>query len=275
MIIAPLEIRQKTFLRGFRGYEKEEVDAFLNSLSQEWEKLIEMNKDLKRKLEQAENESQKLKAVESSLFRTLKTAEDASTSIIAQAEQNATQLIEHSESVSQSILNEAKLKSEEIIADAEMRSKSSLNNLDVKVASLKTEVKELESLKNKLVTELSKVAQNTLDRVTKITPKNTPLTEEVITEIEFTAPEITIEPEMEEEVKVEVKKAKEKELIPPMFSAIEEPKAQPKAVVAETVKTERKITQIAFVDNIDNDNEVSRKTTSVVEEDISFFDMIK
>jgi hypothetical protein len=45
--------------------------------------------------------------------------------------------------------------------------------------------------------------------------------------------------------------------------------------VAETVKTERKITQIAFVDNIDNDNEVSRKTTSVVEEDISFFDMIK
>lgn len=266
MIIAPLEIRQKTFLRGFRGYEKEEVDTFLNSLSQEWEKMIEMNKDLKRKLEQAENESQKLKAVESSLFRTLKTAEDASSSIIAQAEQNATQRIEQAENAAQTILDEATQKSEEIIADAEMRSKSSLNNLDVKVSSLRTEVKELEALKTKFISELTKVAQNTLDRVAKITPKN------AVEEVVETKEEIVAEVETPVvQPIVEVKTEKNGEPIPPLFT---ENTVQKPVVIEPAVKIEKKEAPLVLVDNIDTDNEV-RKVTSVVDEDISFFDMIK
>ena len=39
MKITPIEIRQKTFEKVFRGYDKEEVQAFLQSLSQEWERL--------------------------------------------------------------------------------------------------------------------------------------------------------------------------------------------------------------------------------------------
>ena len=272
MIIAPLEIRQKTFLRGFRGYEKEEVDAFLNSLSQEWEKIIEMNKDLKRKLEQAENESQKLKAVESSLFRTLKTAEDASTSIIAQAEQNATQLIEHSESVALSMKNEAIQKSEEIIAEAEMRSKSALSNLDVKVAGLKSEVKELESIKNKLVTELTKVAQNTLDRITKITPKNSSVIEENVSELEVTITQTSEQTVTETIAEAKPTNSEAKEIIPPLVAPV--PEKEVFIPKTSATKQDNNLTQVAFVDNIDNDNEV-RKTTSVVEEDISFFDMIK
>ena len=265
MIIAPLEIRQKTFLRGFRGYEKEEVDTFLNSLSQEWEKIIEANKDLKRKLEQAENESQKLKAVESSLFRTLKTAEDASTSIIAQAEQNATERIEQSESIAQALINEATLKSEEIIAEAEMRSKSSLSNLDVKVSGLRTEVKELESLKTKFISELSKVAQNTLDRIAKITPKN--FNEETASQIEFTATET------QNEIATLIENKSTEAPIPPLLinntPKVEEIKTQVEAPIMA-----KKQVSIELVDNIDHDNEV-RKTTCVATEDISFFDMIK
>ena len=40
MKVTPIEIRQKDFNKVFRGYDKEEVDAFLKSLSQEWEKLM-------------------------------------------------------------------------------------------------------------------------------------------------------------------------------------------------------------------------------------------
>ena len=36
MNITPLEIRQKEFEKGFRGYDNDEVSAFLNSLSIEW-----------------------------------------------------------------------------------------------------------------------------------------------------------------------------------------------------------------------------------------------
>ena len=269
MIIAPLEIRQKTFLRGFRGYEKEEVDTFLNSLSQEWEKMIEANKDLKRKLEQAENESQKLKAVESSLFRTLKTAEDASSSIIAQAEQNAIQRIEQAEHLSQTIVSEANQKSDEIIAEAEMRSKSSLNNLDVKVSTLRIEVKELESLKTKFISELSKVAQNTLDRVAKIAPKISSVEDQPESKVELVEiEELPIVVNQVSEIKVELKS----EPIPPLFG--NEPVKETTILQPQIAKPERKESPIVLVDNIDTDNEV-RKTTSVVDEDISFFDMIK
>jgi len=85
MKVTPLEIRQKTFEKVFRGYDKDEVHAYLQSLSQEWERLIGENKELTIKLESAENEIKKLREVESSLYKTLKTAEDTGASMIEQA----------------------------------------------------------------------------------------------------------------------------------------------------------------------------------------------
>ena len=60
MKITPLEIRQKSFEKKIRGYDKEEVTAFLLSMSNEWERLIDEQKELKIKLEQSEKEVQKL-----------------------------------------------------------------------------------------------------------------------------------------------------------------------------------------------------------------------
>ena len=51
MKITPLEIRQKSFERGFRGYDKDEVQAFLKSLSKEWERVQDEIKELKMKLQ--------------------------------------------------------------------------------------------------------------------------------------------------------------------------------------------------------------------------------
>ena len=61
MKITPLEIRQKTFEKAFRGLDKDEVQAFLLTLSQQWEKLQDENKDLRVKLEVATREVQKLR----------------------------------------------------------------------------------------------------------------------------------------------------------------------------------------------------------------------
>ena len=60
MRITPLDIRQKTFEKNFRGYEKDEVNAFLLSLSQEWERIVDENKELRIKLESTEREVTKL-----------------------------------------------------------------------------------------------------------------------------------------------------------------------------------------------------------------------
>ena len=46
MKVTPLEIRKKSFEKVFRGYDKDEVNAFLVSLSQAWEKVMDENKEL-------------------------------------------------------------------------------------------------------------------------------------------------------------------------------------------------------------------------------------
>ena len=46
MKITPLDIRQKTFERAFRGVDKDEVDAFLLTLSQQWERMTDENREV-------------------------------------------------------------------------------------------------------------------------------------------------------------------------------------------------------------------------------------
>ena len=89
MKITPLEIRQKTFERTLRGYDKDEVNAFLLSLSQEWERMNDETKEARLKLEASEREVSKLREVETSLFKTLKTAEDTGANVVDQAKKSA------------------------------------------------------------------------------------------------------------------------------------------------------------------------------------------
>jgi cell division initiation protein len=89
MKITPIEIRQQNFEKKLRGYDKDEVTAFLISLSNEWERLLDGKKELRIKLDQSEKEVQKLREVESSLFKTLKTAEDTGANMVDQANKAA------------------------------------------------------------------------------------------------------------------------------------------------------------------------------------------
>ena len=124
MKVTPLEIRQKTFEKSFRGYDKEEVSAYLLSLSKEWENLINENKDLKNKLELTELEVKKLRDVESSLFKTLKTAEDTGSNMVDQAKKDAALLIREAQVNADSIINDAKNQSQNIVDAAEEKANS-------------------------------------------------------------------------------------------------------------------------------------------------------
>ena len=110
MKITPLEIRQKAFEKALRGYDKDEVSAFLQSLSQEWERTLDETKEMRIKMEATEREVNKLREVESSLFKTLKTAEDTGANVIDQANKTAALILRESQLNADAMLNEAKTK---------------------------------------------------------------------------------------------------------------------------------------------------------------------
>lgn len=128
MRITPSEIRDKDFEKNFRGYDKDEVNDFLKFISLEFEALTKEKEELARRLETSEKESNKLRQVEESLFRTLKTAEDtgaamieeaskSSEEIMNEANKNATAIVEDAERQAQSILLSAEQKSQQIMED--------------------------------------------------------------------------------------------------------------------------------------------------------------
>ncbi len=165
MKITPLEIRQKSFERNFRGYDKEEVDAFLTTLSQEWERVVEEHKELRYKLEMAEREVSKLRDVETSLFKTLKTAEDTSTTIVDQATKKADLNIREAELKAETILNDARAHARELQDRADEKAEKILQGMARRVKEMEQHYRQLESYRDNLLSDLLVLANNTLERV--------------------------------------------------------------------------------------------------------------
>ena len=169
MKITPLEIRQTEFEKKLRGYDKDEVNAFLQSLSNEWERVLEENKDLSIKLKQAEKEVAKLREVESSLYKTLKTAEDTGANVIEQANKAAELHMKETKMNAEGLLNESKNKARAMIEQAEMEARQIIEELQDAVKSIEQNHREIENhrqlamqeLKNLSVTLIEKVERNT------------------------------------------------------------------------------------------------------------------
>ncbi|MBA4852434.1 DivIVA domain-containing protein [Emticicia sp. BO119] len=171
MKITPLEIRQHEFEKTFRGYNIEEVDNFLANLSQEWERILNESKMLRMQLEMAEKEASKLREIEMTLFKTLKTAEDTSTMITEQANQQADKHIQESKLKSDEILQEARAKAEEILRDAHTKAKYIKDEVLGEVKALERDFKAMDHYKTNLLVQMRSLSNATLEHVQRFEDK--------------------------------------------------------------------------------------------------------
>ena len=167
MKITPLEIRQKTFERVFRGYDKDEVNAFLQILSSEWEKSVDEKKELVIKLEASEREMNKLREVENSLYKTLKAAEDTGANMIEQANKAAELQLKETQMKSDNIVREAKAKSKMIIENTEKHARDIISKMLDEIKSLEQNFTAALNLKENLIADLTSLSSSTLERVQK------------------------------------------------------------------------------------------------------------
>jgi len=168
MKITPLEIRQKSFEKKLRGYDKDEVNAFLLSLSTEWEHVQDELKELKIKYQNSTNEVKKLREVESSLYKTLKTAEDTGANLIDQANKSAELHLRETQMNADGLLNEAKSRARTTIEDAEDRARQIMDQMEDKLRAVSQDYKDLENLRDNIISELKNLSTDTLQRVDRI-----------------------------------------------------------------------------------------------------------
>ena len=168
MKITPLEIRKKSFEKQIRGFDKEEVNAFLLSLSHEWENALDQIKTLDSQLKKSESDVIKLREVEASLYKTLKTAEDTGANMIDQAKKTADLHLKETQMNADGLLNESKSRARSIIDDAELKSRQILDSMDNELKELARVYNMLEDHRDDILNELTNLSTITLQRVQKV-----------------------------------------------------------------------------------------------------------
>lgn len=110
MRITPLDIQQKQFPMKFRGFDVEEVYAFLEVIREEMEELLRENASLKEAVQRAENQIKEFRDMESTLRETLMTAQQMVEEYKTNARKEAELLVRESELKADSMLKEAQEK---------------------------------------------------------------------------------------------------------------------------------------------------------------------
>lgn len=107
MKLTALEIKQQEFEKSLRGYDKDEVKAFLNLVSNEWEHLVAKNRELEKRIDDLEEKLKHYERVEEALHETLQTAKESAEQKLTGAKKDARNKIEKAEMEAESIIREA------------------------------------------------------------------------------------------------------------------------------------------------------------------------
>jgi cell division initiation protein len=110
MRITPLDIQQKQFPMKIRGFDVEEVYAFLEIIREEMEDLLRENASLKENVQRLESQLKEHRDMETTLRETLMTAQQMVEDYKTNARKEAELVVREAELKSDTILKEAQEK---------------------------------------------------------------------------------------------------------------------------------------------------------------------
>ena len=132
MKLTPIDIRKWEFKKGVRGYDKYEVQAFLELAAEEFEKLLQERREFEQKSKRLEKEIEEYRRVEKSLQDTLISAK---------------------ETTDKSMQNSRK-EAELIVGDAELQADKILDSARKKVSKIEDEITRLTVLRDSFAVKL-------------------------------------------------------------------------------------------------------------------------
>lgn len=114
MKVSPLSIKKQEFKKGLRGYDQEEVQAFLEKLADEFELLQKENETLKRELDNSNEKLDEFRKIEKNLQLTLLKAQESSSRSIESTKKQAGLIVKEAEIKASQILEKARENANEI-----------------------------------------------------------------------------------------------------------------------------------------------------------------
>ena len=162
--ITPIEIRQKSFEKSFRGYNSDEVDAFLHALAYVWEKVMKQLDEIKSILETSDREVKRLQGIENALLKTIKDAEITARNITEQAQKEAELKAREAKIEIDTLVYEAQKKSKAIEEENQKKHQHLKEQMAWESAKTKKMVQEAETYRDTLLQKLQHLAEDILTR---------------------------------------------------------------------------------------------------------------
>ena len=110
MALTPLDIQNKSFQTKMRGYEKDEVDDFLDLVVRDYEDAVQKNRELEKALRHAEEKLEYFNELKDALNQSIIVAQDTADKVKTSASKE-----------SEVIVTSAQNKADELVAKAEKR----------------------------------------------------------------------------------------------------------------------------------------------------------
>jgi cell division initiation protein len=114
MKLTPLDIHHKEFKHALRGYSEEEVDAFLDEVAAEFERLFKENIESEEKIERIRTKITQYEDMENTLRNTLVTAQKTSEEVLGNSQKEADLIVKDAELKAKEIVQEAYMHKQEL-----------------------------------------------------------------------------------------------------------------------------------------------------------------
>lgn len=150
-MLTPIDIQNKQFKRGFRGYNEDDVNDFLDQIINDYEKMMRANTHLTHELEQVKKANEQYQQLEKNLKDTLLVAQRTAEEVTTHAKENAAELRENTAKECQNMRREAELKA-----------KQQLDEVKAKVHAVAAEYDRLVREKNQFLRKLKVTMESEL-----------------------------------------------------------------------------------------------------------------
>ncbi|MBD8031668.1 MULTISPECIES: DivIVA domain-containing protein [Solibacillus] len=125
MPLSPLDIHNKEFTRGFRGYAEDEVNEFLDQIIKDYEIILREKKDLEEKVKMMSTQMNHYNSLEDTLQKSIIVAQEAAGEVRRNSEKEAKLIVKEAEKNADRIVNDALTKARKIAIEIDELKKQS------------------------------------------------------------------------------------------------------------------------------------------------------
>ncbi len=125
MPLSPLDIHNKEFTRGFRGYSEDEVNEFLDQIIKDYEIILREKKELEDRVKTMSEQMTHYNNLEETLQKSIVVAQEAAEEVRRNSQKEAKLIVKEAEKNADRIINEALTKARKVTIEIDELKKQS------------------------------------------------------------------------------------------------------------------------------------------------------